>query len=100
MGAILNPGRVPEQELMSPELGFFVAEELRCVSGENLRCSRVLGQETLYRRRGDARRWTRALGGTPVQLTLDRGQVPPGGCGLLPDLSFWLPGSSSEIEFL
>ena len=40
-GAIPNPGRVPEQELMSPGLGFLVAAELRCVSGENLRCSLI-----------------------------------------------------------
>ena len=41
-GAIPNPGRVPEQELLSPELGFLVAAALRCVSGEKLRCSDVL----------------------------------------------------------
>ena len=35
-GAIPNPDRVPEQELLSPGLGFLVASELRCVSGENL----------------------------------------------------------------
>ena len=33
-GAIPNPGRVPEQELLSPESGFLVAVELRCVSEE------------------------------------------------------------------
>ena len=36
-GAILNPGRVPAQELQSPELGFLVAAELGCVSREKLR---------------------------------------------------------------
>ena len=33
-GAIPNPGRVPEQELLSPEIGFLVVSELRCVSRE------------------------------------------------------------------
>ena len=40
-GAIPNPDRVPEQELLSPELGFLVAVALGYVSGENLRCSSV-----------------------------------------------------------
>ena len=35
-GAIPNPGRVPEQKLLYPELWFLVAAVLRCVSGENL----------------------------------------------------------------
>ena len=30
-------GRVPEQELLSPELGFRIAAELCCVSGKILR---------------------------------------------------------------
>ena len=33
-GAIPNPGRVPEKELLSPELGFLVAAELGNFSGE------------------------------------------------------------------
>ena len=37
-GAIPNPGRVPEQELLSFKLGFFVSAELGNFSGEILRC--------------------------------------------------------------
>ena len=33
---IPRPGRVPEQELLSPELGFLVAAELGGVSGKSL----------------------------------------------------------------
>ena len=36
-GAIPRPGRVPKQRLLSPELGFLVAAELRNFSGEILR---------------------------------------------------------------
>ena len=39
--AIPNSDRAPEQELLSPELGFLVAAALRCVSGEKLRCSSI-----------------------------------------------------------
>ena len=35
-GAIPNPGRVPEQELLSLELGFLVAAELENFFGEIL----------------------------------------------------------------
>ena len=35
-GAIPNPGRVPEQELMFPKLGFLVAVGLGNFSGEIL----------------------------------------------------------------
>ena len=48
-GEIPNPGRVPEQELLSPELGFLVATELGNFSGEIDQGSSVLGQEGLYR---------------------------------------------------
>ena len=44
-GAIPNPGRVPKQELLSPELGFLVAAALGCVSGENPVAERVLGEK-------------------------------------------------------
>ena len=40
-GGNSQSGRVSEQELLSPELGFLVAAEIRCVSGENLRCSGI-----------------------------------------------------------
>ena len=33
-GALPRPGRVPEQELLSLELGFSMAVGLRCVSGK------------------------------------------------------------------
>ena len=79
--AIPNPGRVLEQELLSPELGFLVAAELGNFSGEILRVSPFLGEKRLYRRRGDARRWRRLPGGTQVRSRLDRGQGSPGGCG-------------------
>ena len=87
-GAIPNPGRVPEQELLSLELGFLVATALGCVSGENLRCTDVFRSGEKDRRRGDARRWTRRRGGAHARPSLGRAWVPPGGYGPLPDLSF------------
>ena len=57
-GALPRPGRVPEQRLLSPELGFWMAAEIRVVFRKILRVSRVLGQEGFYRRRGDTRRCT------------------------------------------
>ena len=42
-GAIPRPGRVPEQRLLSPELGFLVAAELRNSSGEIVDSFRVFG---------------------------------------------------------
>ena len=45
-GALPRPDRVPEQELLSPELGFSMAAELRCISGKMVGGSsvfRVLG---------------------------------------------------------
>ena len=42
-GAFPRPGRVPEQRLMSPKLGFLVAAELGRVSGKILRGSSKLG---------------------------------------------------------
>ena len=40
-GAIPRPGRVPKQRLLSPELGFLVAAELRNSSGEIVDLFRV-----------------------------------------------------------
>ena len=59
-GALTHPGRVPEQRLMSPELGFWMAAELERASGKILRVSSVLGQEGIYGRRGNARWCPRA----------------------------------------
>ena len=42
-GALLHLGRVPEQRLLSPELGFWMAAELGCVSGKILRGPSELG---------------------------------------------------------
>ena len=43
-GAIPRPGKVPKQRLLSPELGFLVAAELRNSSGEIVDLFRVFGQ--------------------------------------------------------
>ena len=43
-GALPRPGKVPEQRLLSPELGFWMAVELRRISGKILRVLSVLGQ--------------------------------------------------------
>jgi len=40
-----RPGRVPEQELLTPELGFWMAAELGSFSGKFLRGSWFLGHE-------------------------------------------------------
>ena len=69
LGAIPNPGRVSEQELLSPELGFLVAAELGNFSREIDQVPSVLGQEGLYRRRGNARQWRRGPGDPWLQLT-------------------------------
>ena len=42
-GAIPRPGKVPKQRLLSPELGFLVAAELRNSSGEIVDPFRVFG---------------------------------------------------------
>ena len=52
-GAIPRPGRVPEQRLLSPELGFLVAAELRNSSWNMAWYFRVFASEAIYRRRGD-----------------------------------------------
>ena len=61
-GALPHPGRVPEQRLLSPKLGFWIVAELGCVSGKILRYGSELGQEGIYGRRGDARRCPRPPG--------------------------------------
>ena len=40
-----RPGRVPEQELLTPELGFWMAAELGSFSGKFLRGFSFLGHE-------------------------------------------------------
>ena len=52
-GGTSRPGRVPKQRLLSPELGFLVAAELRNSSGEIVDSHRVFEAGGLYRRRGD-----------------------------------------------
>ena len=58
-GALPRPGRVPEQRLLSPELGFRMAAELWNFSGEMVDCFRVFGVGAIYRPKGVARRCTR-----------------------------------------
>ena len=55
-GAIPRPGRVPKQRLLSPELGFLVAAELRNSSGEIVDSFRVFTVEEIYSPKGVARR--------------------------------------------
>ena len=58
-GAIPHPGKVPKQRLLSPELGFRMAAELRNFLWNSDWVFRVFASEGLNRRRGDARRCTR-----------------------------------------
>jgi len=58
-GALPRPDRVSEQRLMSPELGFLVAAELRSFSGEIVDSFRVFGAGAIYRPKGNARACTR-----------------------------------------
>ena len=55
-GAIPRPGRVPKQRLLSPELGFFVAAELRNSSGEIVDSSVSFRSGEIYSPKGVARR--------------------------------------------
>ena len=55
-GALPRPGRVPEQRLLSPELGFRMAAELGVVSGRIVEPPRVFGAKAIYRGKGDVGR--------------------------------------------
>ena len=87
-----RPDRVPEQDLLTPELGFLVAAELRCVSGENLQCSDVFssGENIQAKRRreavDEAARWGPRAAKSGTRLGVSWGLWAP------PDLSFWLQG--------
>jgi hypothetical protein len=83
-GALPRPGRVPEQRLLSPELGFWMAAELGRVSGKILRCLWFLGQEATYRRRGFPR------GGPPLSRRVEGARGPYPMPSSRP-LNWWLP---------
>ena len=51
-GELSRPGIVPEQRLLSPELGFWMAAELGRVSGKILQYMVFLGQGGIYGLRG------------------------------------------------
>ena len=55
-GAIPRPGKVSKQRLLSPELGFLVAAELRNSSGEIVDSFRVCTAKAIYSPKGVARR--------------------------------------------
>ena len=88
------PGRVPEQELMSPKLGFLMVAELEIVFGKILLEAPDLGHvQYIVRRasRGDAR-WVKAGGGRGPGPT--HAWWPPGVVG------FPLTCPSSSRSFL
>ena len=99
-GALPRPGKVPKQRLLSPELGFLVAVELRSFSGEIDDCFVSFMSGAIYSPKGVARRCTRRRHHTWGRLRPNRAQVWCGGCGPPPNLSFWLPESSGVLEFL
>ena len=52
-----RPGRVPEQELLTPETWFRMAAELGVVSGRIIKPFRVFGAKAIYRRKGGVGRY-------------------------------------------
>ena len=59
-GAIPRPGRVPEQRLLSPELGFLVAAAQRNSSLENDFVVGLNSSGGIFRRKGEGGRASRA----------------------------------------
>ena len=76
-----RPGRVPEQELLLPELGFKEVATLWNFSGKNDWGSGVFRSEEVNRQKGVADRATRWLGGLQARPSLGRVHVAPGSCG-------------------
>ena len=98
-GALPRPGRVSEQRLLSPELGFFVAAKLKRVSGKILQYGSELGQEGIYGRRGDARKCRGPPGDPQARARTIQGGprlAPPGGPVAPLRVSLWLLGSFGE----
>ena len=99
-GAIPRPGRVPKQRLSVPRISFAMVAVLWDFSWISDRVFRVFDSEASYRRRGEAGRCTEWAHHAQVRPGLARAW---GGCGhpvALLRLSFYLPGSSSLLEFL
>ena len=70
-----RPGRVPEQELLTPETWFLVAAELRNSSGEIVDSFRVFASGGINRRRGGG--WSDPRGPHPTTARLEGRAAPP-----------------------
>ena len=95
-----RPGRVPEQELLTPETWFRMATELWNFFGEIVDCYVSFRSGAIYSPKGVVRRCTRWRHHPWGRPRLKRAEAWCGGCGPPPDLSFWLPESSGVLEFL
>ena len=92
-----RPGRVPEQELLTPETEFRMAAEhggVFAIMTIFLGFTRR-GLYMVQRRAPDWLRSGHAIGG---RRPLDRALIWRGGCGSHQHLAFWLRESSGEIS--
>ena len=99
-GALPRPDRVPKQRLLSPELGFLVAAELRNSSGEIVDSFRVFTAEAIYSPKGVARRCTRWPHHPPAPPPSRSYEGMVWRLWASPRLVLLVPESSGVLEFL
>ena len=92
-GALPRPDKVPEQRLLSPELGFSISAALGRVLEISLWVLLVLGQEVTYRRRDDARGCQGQPGAHHVRVKARPRLVPLWWAPGLPLALLWTPPS-------
>ena len=93
-----RPGRVPEQEVLTPETEFRMAAEHRGVFAIMTIRSRVYASGALYGPKEGSRRFSRRSSHRRAPPPLDRALIWRGGCGPHQHLAFWLRESSGEIS--
>ena len=87
--ALPHPGKVLERRILSPEIGFWMAAELGRVFGKIFRGSSVLGQGSIYGRRGDVRRWPGLPGNHEARVGPGSCLGVAGGLGPPPCAALW-----------
>ena len=93
-----RPGRVPEQELLTPETEFRMAAEHGDVFGIMTIRARVYASGALSSPKGSSGSVTEAPHPRRARSPLGRAQLGCGGCGPPQLLPFWLRESSGEIS--
>ena len=93
-----RPGRVPEQELLTPETEFRMAAEHRGVFAIMTILARVYASGALSSPKGSSGSVTEGPHHRRAQSPLGRAQLWRGGYGPPQHLPFWLRESSGEIS--